>query len=155
MTKWKVICAARATIQEVWHVDADSAESAREIMEDYAANGGEGVEFIGQDVDGEEEEREVRCVLELPEDFPPVPVCAREAAPDLLAAAPDLLAACEAAAQLLLNDPNRVRDGWMTDIIRQLRKAIAKANGAAAVEQEFPSLSLDNMSRETPWENEQ
>lgn len=70
-------------------------------------------------------------------------------------AAPDLLAACEAAAQLLLNDPNRVRDGWMTDIIRQLRKAIAKANGAAAVEQEFPSLSLDNMSRETPWENEQ
>ncbi|MDQ4421495.1 hypothetical protein OOT33_13790 [Sphingobium sp. DEHP117] len=73
MTKWKVICAARATIQEVWHVDADSAESAREIMEDYAANGGEGVEFIGQDVDGEEEGREVRCVLELPEDFAPTP----------------------------------------------------------------------------------
>lgn len=45
-------------------------------------------------------------------------------------AAPDLLAACEEAARLLLNDPNRVRDGWMTDTIRQLRRAaIAKARG--------------------------
>ena len=43
----------------------------------------------------------------------------------------------------------------MSDAIDDAEKAIAKATGAAAVEQEFPSLSLDNMSRETPWENEQ
>jgi hypothetical protein len=85
----------------------------------------------------------------------------------LNAAAPDLLAALTAVLEVVRDargdqdcDGMSQLGGYifgdvMSDAIDDAEKAIAKATGAATVEQEFPSLSLDNMSRETPWQNEE
>ena len=66
MAKYQVVCSARATIREMWHVEADSADEARDIFADYSATGEGSPQFIYQDVDGDEEDREVMTVLELP-----------------------------------------------------------------------------------------
>lgn len=61
MAKFEVICQARATIREVWHVEASSADEARDIVENN-----DGAQFISDEVEGDEEEREIRTILELP-----------------------------------------------------------------------------------------
>lgn len=122
MAKYEVICQARATIREVWHVEASGADEAREIMEDCPWRGGVGVEFVSQGVEGDEDERIIQAVLELPADFVSAPDCVRDAAPDLLAALIALRNECS----------GKLRPHMMQIIIPQADAAIAKATGAAA-----------------------
>lgn len=44
-------------------------------------------------------------------------------------AAPAMLAALQSTEALLSADPNHRRDGWMSDVLREVRAAIAKATG--------------------------
>lgn len=47
----------------------------------------------------------------------------------LIRAAPDMLAALKDAELFLANEPNRDKDGWMSDTLAAIRAAIAKAKG--------------------------
>jgi len=65
MPRFELRVTAQATIEEIWVIEADSEEEAREIFEDEDTNR---MEFVQDRVIGNEEDRQIHAIEELPGD---------------------------------------------------------------------------------------